>query len=296
MQLFTQSRLSVSKVSPAEWSYILNMAGETAPESKNVDSEMVDGETVLEDTEIEKAAAADTGAMERDHEEAVLEQKIDEAIEEQDAIEDVIEEQDAIDGAIEESEAAIEQAIEESNATAATETLIETDEAVGLSGDAAADVVQNMAEATADAVGQEILTEIREDIREQVGEELAEEMAEEIACEVVEQVRDEIIDQVAEAVNDAITDETEDNIEVPEVPAEAVDEEEANAVAEGIEETLEAAKAIVEGTGVQQDATAASDNAFGDREPFVDGKYFRGASTLAWQCHRDGDIDRFLAV
>ncbi|KIW07259.1 uncharacterized protein PV09_02114 [Verruconis gallopava] len=33
MQLFTQSRLSVSKVSPEEWEYILKMAGESAPKS-----------------------------------------------------------------------------------------------------------------------------------------------------------------------------------------------------------------------------------------------------------------------
>jgi predicted RNA-binding protein with PUA-like domain len=57
MQLFTQSRLSVCKVAPAEWNFILNLAGEAEPRSLH-SPEVPDSMATAVDTSIAEAEAA----------------------------------------------------------------------------------------------------------------------------------------------------------------------------------------------------------------------------------------------
>jgi predicted RNA-binding protein with PUA-like domain len=179
MQLFTLSRLSVSKVAPSEWNSILDLAGEAEPQSLTVGDEVqataADEDSSILEADADAVDGADASLIDA---QGVAEQ--DESLVE--ITGDVL--HDVVDG------------IAESAAEAISE-----------------EVAIELAEEIREELGEDVAEEVQAEIADEVAEQVEEIVAGQVEGAIAEEIKEVIEEEIAEAVEQAVIDEVKETIE-----------------------------------------------------------------------------------
>jgi predicted RNA-binding protein with PUA-like domain len=177
MQLFTLSRLSVSKVAPSEWNSILDLAGEAEPQSLTVGDE-VQATAADEDSSMLEADAVGGADASLIDAQGVAEQ--DESLVE--ITGDVL--HDVVDG------------IAKSAAEAISEEV-----AIELAGE------------IREELGEDVAEEVQAEIADEVAEQVEEIVAGQVEGAIAEEIEEVIEEEIANAVEQAVIDEVKETIE-----------------------------------------------------------------------------------